>query len=282
MSKNIMITGASTGIGYAVAEVFTSNGYRVFGSVRKAEDGEKVKSELGENFIPVLFDVTDHDAVKAGAEKVQEMIGDEGLALLVNNAGIAVMGPLAITDISDYRRQFEVNVFGLIVTTQVFLPILGATKPCAHAPGKIINISSVAGQLAFPFTSPYAGSKSAVEAISQSLRRELLMYGIDVVIVGPGAIKTPIWQKATPPTEKQLNSDYGRMYKGFGKEFTKGASVAMEVEVLAENIFKIFKNKKPKTRYAFLNDKFKKWTLPKYFMSDRQLDAFIKKMFKIK
>jgi NAD(P)-dependent dehydrogenase (short-subunit alcohol dehydrogenase family) len=282
MSKNIMITGASTGIGYAVAAVFVANGFRVFGSVRKPEDGEKVKSELGENFIPILFDVIDHEAVKAGAAKVQEMIGDEGLALLVNNAGIAVMGPLAITDISEYRRQFEVNVFGLIVTTQAFLPMLGASIPCAHDPGKIINISSVAGQLAFPFTSPYAGSKSAVEAISQSLRRELLMYGIDVVIVGPGAIKTPIWQKATPPTEKQLSSDYGRMYKSFGKEFTKGASSAMDVEVLADNIFNIFKNNKPKTRYAFLNDKFKKWTIPKYFMSDRQLDGFIKKMFRIK
>ena len=282
MSKNIMITGASTGIGYAVAEIFIANGFRAFGSVRTAEDGEKVKTALGENFVPIIFDVTDHDAVRKGAAQVQEMIGDEGLALLVNNAGIAVMGPLAITDISEYRRQFEVNVFGLIVSTQAFLPMLGATIPYAQTPGKIINISSVAGQLAFPFTSPYAGSKSAVEAISQSLRRELLMYGIDVVIVGPGAIKTPIWRKAAPPTEKQLNSDYGRMYKGFGKEFTKGASSAMEVEVLADNIFRIFKNKKPKTRYAFLNDKFKKWTIPKYFMSDRQLDGFIKKMFKIK
>lgn len=277
-----MITGASTGIGFNVAKVFSENGFRVFGSVRKEADGEKVAAELGESFIPIIFDVTDHEAVKSGAAKVQEIIGEEGLALLVNNAGIAISGPTSITDIDEFRRQFEVNVFGLIATTQAFLPMLGGTIPCAHAPGKIMNLSSVAGQMAFPFMSPYTSSKFAVEGLSQCLRRELMLYGIDVIIIGPGAIKTPIWEKAEGPNEVQLASDYGQMLTRFANEFLKEEDEAMEVEDLAKKIYKVYNTKKPKSRYAFLNDKLKKWTIPRYLLSDRQLDGLMKKVFKIK
>ncbi len=276
-----MITGASTGIGLNCSKVFVQNGFRVFGSVRKETDGEKVKEELGDDFIPVIFDVTNQEDVIKGAEQVSEIIGNEGLALLINNAGIAVSGPLAVIDLDDYRKQFEVNVFGLIATTQAFLPMLGATIPCSHAAGKIINISSASGQIAFPLLSPYVGSKFAVEGISQSLRRELLIYGIDVIIVGPGPIKTPIWDKVEEPNEKILASDYGKMVSKFTRQFVKESETAMEVEVLANHIYKIFKTKNPKTRYAFMNQKISKWTIPRYFLPDRMLDGIIKKMFKL-
>jgi len=276
-----MITGASTGIGLNCAKIFVNNGYQVFGSVRKEADGKKVKAEVGDGFTPIIFDVTDQNAVKKGALQVKEIIGNERLALLINNVGIAVSGPLALLDLDDYRQQFEVNVFGLIAVTQAFLPLLGAAIPAPFPPGKIINISSVAGQLAFPFLSPYAGSKHAVEGISQSLRRELLIYGIDVIIVGPGSIKTPIWEKAEEPDEKVLASDYGTMLSKFTRQFIKEAENAMDVEVLANKVYKVFLAKKPKSRYTFMNQKLSKWIIPRYFLSDRTLDRMLKKMFKI-
>ena len=282
MSKNVMITGASTGIGFSCSKVFVNNGFKVFGSVRKAADGEKVQKELGENFTPIIFDVTDQEAVIQGAKQVQEIIGNEGLALLINNAGIAVSGPLALTPLDDYRKQFEVNVFGLIAVTQAFLPLLGAMIPAPHSPGKIINISSASGQLGFPFLSPYVGSKYAVEGISQSLRRELMMFGIDVIIIGPGAVKTPIWEKVEEPSGEVLSSVYGEMISKFTRQFVKESETALDVDVLAKNIFKVYNTKKPKSRYAFMTQKFSKWIVPRYLLSDRALDGMIKKIFKIK
>lgn len=158
--KNIMITGASTGIGYATAKSCIDKGYRVFGSVRKQKDADRLKSELGSNFFPLLFDVTDEAAVYKGAEKVQNILKNEGLYCLVNNAGIAIGGPMMHVPLSDLRRQIEVNVIGLVTTTQAFLPLLGAQKNCTFKAGRVINISSVAGKISNPFMGPYCASKT--------------------------------------------------------------------------------------------------------------------------
>ena len=283
MSKqNVVITGASTGIGHSASKIFIENGCKVFGSVRKEADGEKLKRELGENFIPLFFDVTNHSAIESEAKKVKEVIKNEGLACLVNNAGMAVSGPLMHLSIDELRQQFEVNVFGLMAVTQAFLPMLGAKKDYALPKGKIINISSVAGQTSMPFMGPYCGSKHALEGISNSLRRELLLYGIDVVIVAPGPVKTPIWEKGIikeMPAEI-LNSDYAPMLSQLMNEYKKEEKQAMEVDDLSREIYKIFKAKRPKTHYVFRNNKFIKWTLPRYILPDRVVDGFIKKLLK--
>lgn len=283
MSKqNVVITGASTGIGYSAAKIFIENGCRVFGSVRKEADGEKLSRELGDDFIPLFFDVTNHSAIESEAKKVEEIIKKEGLACLINNAGIAVTGPLMHLSIDELKKQFEVNVFGLMAVTQAFLPMLGAKKNYALPKGKIINISSVAGQTSMPFMGPYCGSKHALEGISNSLRRELLLYGIDVVIVAPGPVKTPIWEKGIikeVPAEI-LNSDYAPMLSRLTHEYKKEEKQAMEVDDLSREIYKIFKAKRPKTHYVFRNNKFTKWILPRYFLPDRVIDGLIKKLLK--
>ncbi|MFT7032543.1 MAG: short-subunit dehydrogenase [Cyclobacteriaceae bacterium] len=283
MSKqNVVITGASTGIGYSASKIFIENGCKVFGSVRKEADGEKLTRELGDNFIPLFFDVTNYSAIETEAKKVEKVIGNKGLACLINNAGIAVTGPLMHLSIDELRQQFEVNVFGLMAVTQAFLPMLGTKKDYGLPKGKIINISSVAGQTSMPFMGPYCGSKHALEGISNSLRRELLLYGIDVVIVAPGPVKTPIWKKGIikeMPTEV-LNSDYAPMLSWLMHEYKKEEKQAMEVDDLSREIYKIFKAKRPKTHYVFRNNKFIKWTLPRYILPDRVVDGFIKKLLK--
>jgi short-subunit dehydrogenase len=231
----------------------------------------------------LYFDVTDHSAIKAEAKKVEKVIKNEGLACLINNAGIAVTGPLMHVPIEDLRKQFEVNVIGLMAVTQAFLPMLGASKNFSPPPGKIINISSVAGQTSMPFMGPYSGSKHALEGISNSLRRELLLYGIDVVIVAPGPIKTPIWEKIlgeNAPTEI-TGSDYDPIVERVKRKYKKEEELAMEVDDLSREIYGIFESKKPKTYYVFRNQKFKKWTLPRYIIPDRVLDRLMKKMLKM-
>ncbi len=282
MSKgNIVITGASSGIGLYTAKKFAQEGFRVFGSVRKEADAVRVREFVGDGFVPLLFDVTDHEAVRTEARRVADMIGSEGLSLLINNAGIAVSGPTTMIDLEDYRHQFEVNFFGLIATTQAFLPLLGATHDRTFAPGKIFNISSVSGKVVYPFLGPYCSSKFAVEGFSHALRREMLLYGVDVVIIGPGAIKTPIWGKAPEIEGDIAASDYGKILGGFRKAMMKEAEEGMEVDQFADKVYDIYVRGRPRVRYAILRDKFKKWTVPRYLLTDRMMDRLIRKMLRM-
>jgi len=282
-SKNILITGASTGIGYDLAKVFIDSGYTVFGSVRKKKDAERLSNELGENFKPLIFDVTDHEGVDKAAHLLTDEIGGAGLAGLINNAGIAVGGPFMDLEIEEFRYQFEVNVIGLIKVTQAFLPLLGAREDHPSVPGKIIQISSVAGKLAMPFLSPYVGSKHAVEGISHSLRRELQLYGIDVILVGPGPIKTPIWEKSAGEVQeiKYKDSVFFKPLKIFQDIFVVDAiKNGWTSEKAARLILNTFERSSPKTRYAMVPQKMKNWTLPR-LLPDRILDILVKKSLKL-
>src|ERR1700761_2633534 len=207
--RSIVITGASTGIGWAAAKLLLQSGFRVFGSVRKPQDADRLQSEFGANFTPLLFDVTDEAAVRAAASAVRSALGGETLAGLVNNAGIAVAGPALELPVDQFRRQFEVNVIGPIIATQAFAPLLGADPSLRGPKGRIVMISSVAGKSGNPISSPYSASKHAIEGFSESLRRELMLFGIDVIIVAPGAVKTPIWSKSEDiDASKYGNSPY--------------------------------------------------------------------------
>ncbi|WP_425390556.1 SDR family oxidoreductase [Ekhidna sp.] len=277
-SNNILITGASTGIGYDLAKIFVRNGYQVFGSVRKQADADRLLEELGQDFSPLIFDVTDYKAVEKAAKRMEGEIGDEGLGCLVNNAGIAVGGPFVDLKMEDFRQQFEVNVFGLIKVTQAFLPLLGARENHPTAPGKIMQISSVSGRMGMPFVSPYVGSKHAVEGITESLRKELLMYGIDVVLIEPGPIKTPIWEKSMDPLfDKFKNSVYLPVMKKSHEKFM-GPSIenALSAEKAAGIIFKEFEKKRSSTRKVIIAQKFKNWTLPR-LLPTRTVDKFLGK-----
>ncbi|MBU6297044.1 MAG: SDR family NAD(P)-dependent oxidoreductase [Alphaproteobacteria bacterium] len=200
--KSIVVTGASTGIGWGVVEILIEKGFRVFGSVRKEADAERLRKEFGANFVPLLFDVTDAQAVAKAAGQVGAALAGETLFGLVNNAGIAVPGPLLYLKVEEFRRQLEVNVTGQLIVTQAFAPLLMAKGPglpgeaLGAKPGRIVMITSVGGRNATPFVGPYCASKFALEGMSESLRREFMLFGIDVIVVAPGPVATPIWDKA--------------------------------------------------------------------------------------
>lgn len=275
VSKNILITGVATGIGYGAAKELISRGYTIFGSVRKSADAEKLKTEFGEKFIPVIFDVTDQAAVLKAVEEVKYKLNGQGLGGLINNSGISVSGPLQYLPIDELRKNFEVNVFGLVQVTQAFLPLLGAQSFHPSVPGRILNISSVAGKMAPPYMAPYVGTKHAVEGISHCMRRELMQFGIDVIIIGPGAVQTPIWDKGS--LDKYKNTPYiASLAKFFTKFITEGKK-GMPLDVFSKRLADIFEIPKPKTRYAIVLGSFFNWTLPR-LLPDRTVDNFFKKL----
>lgn len=194
--RSVVVTGASTGIGRAAAQALLARGFRVFGSVRKPSDGERLSAELGANFLPLLFDVTDEDAVRAAAAAVGAALGEKTLHGLVNNAGIAVPGPLLELSAAELRHQLDVNVVGQMIVTRAFAPLLGADPARVGRRGRIVMMSSVAGRVGVPFNGPYTASKFALEGLSESLRREFMLFGIDVIVISPGVVVTPIWDKA--------------------------------------------------------------------------------------
>jgi len=275
--KNILITGTSSGIGKAAAKLFTEKGYRVFGTIRKEEEGRLLKTELGDNFAPIVMDVTSKESVKTAASRVESLIHKTGLRALINNAGIAVTGPLMHVSIEDLRYQFEVNVIGLMEVTQAFLPLLGAQEYPLFKPGKIINVSSAVGKVAFPFIGPYVGSKHAVEGISNSLRKELRLYGIDVVLVGPGAVNTPIWDKDSATDLSAFeNTHYLESGQKFQKGFVEMGKNGHAPEKIGKLFLKIVEKKKPKTRYAVLAHPIKEWYLPR-MLPTRMFDNMLGK-----
>jgi NAD(P)-dependent dehydrogenase (short-subunit alcohol dehydrogenase family) len=194
--RSIVITGVSTGIGHATAKLLLARGFRVFGSVRRQADAERLQAEFGANFIPLLFDVSDEAAVLAAAAQVRAALNGETLAGLVNNAGVAVPGALLDLSVDEFRQQIEINVMGPVIVTKAFAPLLGADPAMTGTPGRIVMMSSVSGQFGNPLLSPYSASKFALEGLAESLRREFMLFGIDVLVIAPGAVRTPIWDKA--------------------------------------------------------------------------------------
>jgi NAD(P)-dependent dehydrogenase (short-subunit alcohol dehydrogenase family) len=253
--KSVVITGASTGIGWATAKLLLDRGFRVFGSVRKQADADRLKSEFGANLTPLLFDVTDEAAVLAAAREVRSALNGETLAGLVNNAGIAVAGPVLELAADEFRRQMDVNVTGPIIATQAFGPLLGADPQLKGPKGRIVMISSVAGKNGNPLMSAYSMSKHAVEGLAESLRREMMLFGIDVIIVAPGAVKTPIWSKADDvDISGYQNSPFFPALVKIRKFMMQLGEGGLPAETIAEKIFEALTLPKPKVRYQITPD----------------------------
>ncbi|MFN0022942.1 MAG: SDR family oxidoreductase [Parvularculaceae bacterium] len=282
LTKTAVVTGVSTGIGRAIAKALIDAGWRVFGSVRKEKDASEASAALGPNFTPLLFDVTDEAAIRREAAKVKDALGGATLGALVNNAGVAVAGPVAYLKLDDLKRQMDINVYGPIRATQAFLPLLGADPAQKGAPGRIVNMSSVAGKIASPFMAPYAMSKHALEAMSESLRRELMQHGIDVIIVGPGAIRTPIWAKADEfDFEQYRQTEYSGVLERMKTMMQSVGEEGLEAAGVGALVLHILTTPKPKTRYAILKGKFTNWTLPT-LLPKRVVDGFVAKRFGLK
>ncbi len=277
--KYAVVTGASTGIGWGITKVLTVAGWHVFGSVRKQEDGARLSREFGTGqFTPLRFDVTDADAIKKAARKVSVALEGRKLDALVNNAGIAVSGPIGEIDVKEVRRQFEVNLIGPIQVSQAFLPLLGTERGRQGKPGRVVMISSVGGKMSFPFLGPYSASKHALEGLSEALRRELLLYGIDVIIVGPGSVATPIWDKAEKTELGHFaKSDYALILTNFQKLMVaRGRSEGLAPEAVGRVVLKALTVRAPKTRYAIVPGSLSNWIIPR-LLPTRLLDRMIGK-----
>jgi NAD(P)-dependent dehydrogenase (short-subunit alcohol dehydrogenase family) len=280
--KNAVITGVSTGIGYACSKVLLTHGFRVFGSVRKRDDATRLQREFGENFEPLLFDVTDESAVRAEASKVAERLGKGILDGLVNNAGVEVAGPLSHLSADQFRYQLEVNLVGPHIVTQAFLPLLGADSSRTGSPGRIVNVSSASGKIASPFLGFYSASKFGLEGLSESLRRELILFGIDVIIIGPGAIVTPIWQKSEAGIgERFRHTPFAEALDRFEQYSLKEGASGFPPEVIGNVVWRALTTMRPKVRYAIVPNRLTNWTIPR-LIPMRILDKLVARFMGIK
>ena len=254
--RSVVVTGASTGIGHATAKLLLDKGFKVFGSVRKQADADRLKNELGANFTPLLFDITDEAAVLSAARDVRAALAGETLAGLVNNAGIAVAGPVLELSADQFRRQMDVNVIGPIIATQAFGPLLGSDPQLRGPKGRVVMISSVAGKNGNPLTPAYAASKHALEGLSESLRRELMLFGIDVIIIAPGPVKTPIWGKGQEAvnTDNYKNSPYLPALQKVSAYMKQLDAIGLPPEKVAERVFDALTLSHPKVRYQIAPD----------------------------
>ncbi len=275
--KSIVVTGASTGIGLGCVKVLVAKGFHVFGSVRKQQDADRLSAEFGDRFTPLVFDVTDASAVASAARSVAERLGGQTLFGLVNNAGIANPGPLLHIPVDAFRQQLEVNVTGQLIVTQAFAPLLGASPETRTAtPGRICMMSSVGGKVGMPFVGPYNTSKFALEGLSESLRRELMLYGVDVIVIAPGAIATPIWEKADAlDISAYEKTPYGPSVDKVKSYMTEMGRKGFPPEKIGETVHTALTAHKPKTRYVVTPDPLGNWL--SLHMPKRMVDKTIAK-----
>src|SRR5215813_3954 len=249
-SRFIVITGASTGIGAGCAIGCAQQGMTVFAGVRDLRAGEALQGKGGAAIIPLQLDVTDGDSIKQAAETVGQHVGGTGLGGLVNNAGISIGSPLELIPLAQLRKQLEVNVIGQIAVTQAFLPLL------RRARGRIVNMGSIAGRGTIPLMGPYSASKFALEALTDALRMELQPWGIQVSIIEPGAIATPIWEKSAKEAEdleasvsEEAKALYGEAVMRIREATTQAAQRAISTDAVVRAVHHALTASRPRTRY---------------------------------
>ncbi|MGD9656634.1 MAG: SDR family NAD(P)-dependent oxidoreductase [Methylocystis sp.] len=261
--KAVVVTGASTGIGAACVKLLVENDFHVFAAVRKEADAARIAAQHGAAITPLLFDVTDAVAVASAARDVEARLAGEALAGLVNNAGVAVPGPLLHLPIEEFRRQIEVNLIGQLQVIQAFAPLLGAGEARRGPPGRIVNMSSVAGRFAAPFLGAYNASKFGLEGMSDALRRELMVYGVDVILIEPGMIATPIWDKAE---ETDLRLFEGTAYAAPGTRMLHWligeGRRAPGPEVVAQAVLGALTDRRSPVRIPVVRNRFADYALP--------------------
>ena len=276
----VLITGASTGIGRATALHLDSLGFQVFAGVRKRGDAESLDEEGSERLEPVMIDVTDAGMIENTRERIQDVTGGR-LAGLVNNAGVAIAGGTEFIPLDELRRQMEINLIGQVAVTQAFLPMIRAAR------GRVILMSSIGGKSAIPFLLPYGASKHALEAMGDSLRGEMRAFGVEVSIIEPGSIATPIWGKGESQAERLRDAMTPEQLKIYGDTVEKFADVARETGEEGEPPIEVAKAiehaltaDKPKTRYL-IGRRAKIQAVLKRVLPDRMLDRLIAKQLGI-
>jgi NAD(P)-dependent dehydrogenase (short-subunit alcohol dehydrogenase family) len=271
----VVVTGASTGIGAACALDCAGRGMTVFAGVRDLRAGEALAAKGGPSLIPITIDVTDEPSIARSVEAVQLVVGEKGLGGLVNNAGIVVGSPLEVIPLSHLRKQLEVNVIGQIAVTQAFLPLLRRGR------GRIVNMGSIAGRGTIPLLGPYSASKYALEALTDALRMELQPWGIQVSIIEPGAIATPIWEKSAKEAEgleasvsAEAKALYGEAVIRIREAIAQAAQRAIAPEAVVRAVHHALTAARPRTRYLVGTDaKLRAWMVK--WLPDRMQDRLL-------
>ncbi len=287
MTDSIVITGASSGIGEACVHFLVDKGYNVFAGVRKQSDADRWQAA---GVTPLIIDVTNSEQIRAAAEVVQKNLGASGLRAVVNNAGIAVGGPLEGLPLQQLRHQFDVNVFGLVEVIQTFMPLLrkfAPSKDNRNSKGpktRIVNIGSIAGKVPQPFMGPYCASKHAVEALTDSMRYELAPWKIHSCVVEPGAVATAIWQKGEKHFANMTNildEDCIQLYEPALGRLHKRVKYAAEHSVapieVAKSVYHAVSARWPKTRYVVGKDA-KLGSRARQWLPDKTFDRLIMKL----
>lgn len=273
--KSVLVTGASTGIGRATALRLDERGWRVFAGVRREEDAASLREAGSERLEPLILDVTDAAQICAAAERIGDAVGEAGLDGLVNNAGIAVPGPLETLPVDDFRRQLEVNLIAHLAVTQAMLPAV------RRARGRIVFIASIGGRMAFPMFGAYNVSKFGLEAIGDVFRQELRHWGIRVAVIEPGSIATPIWERG----EAEVDAIGARAREGHAELYGEAVDAYREVgrrtgargippERVAKTIERALTARRPRTRYLVGADA-RGQALAKRLLPDRAVDWLV-------
>jgi NAD(P)-dependent dehydrogenase (short-subunit alcohol dehydrogenase family) len=280
-AKSVVITGASTGIGAACALHLDQLGWRVFAGVRKQADAEAIRAQGSARLTPIALDVTDTVSISTAASAVAGAVGEGGLTGLVNNAGIVVPGPIEFLPLPELRRQLEINVVGQVAVTQAFLPLIRTGR------GRIVNMGSISGRMATPFTGAYSASKFALEALTDALRLELQPWGISVSIIEPGAVATPIWEKAAKNAEAMLSVVppetfvlYAEAIEALKKTAANAAKNAVAPDAVARAVEHALASPKPKTRYVVGSEAKIRAAIAR-FVPDRLRDNLVAKAMRL-
>jgi len=279
--KSVLVTGASTGIGRASALRMDAEGWRVFAAVRREEDAAALLGAGSERLVPVMLDVTDAGQIAAAVEQVAGEVGEAGLDGLVNNAGIAVLSPLETIPVDDFRAQIEVNLTAQVAVTQAFLPLI------RRATGRIVFVSSIGGRMALPFGGPYHASKYGIEAVADCLRQELRPWEIDVAVIEPGSIDTPIWERGERIADEvsgrahdSQEEFYGETIGRFRAAVKRTAERGIPPEKVAKTIAHALTARRPRTRYLVGADA-RGQTIARRLLPDRAFDALVRRVMRI-
>ncbi len=280
-SRTVLVTGASSGIGEATALRLDKEGFRVLAGVRREQDAEALREQASDRLIPVMLDVTDAVSIEQATKTVEETVGPAGLDGLVNNAGFGIPGPLEFLPIDDARKQFEINLFGLLSVTQALLPLL------RRGNGRIVNMGSMGGRVAFPFMGVYSASKFALEGLTDALRVELSPWKLHVSLIEPGSIATPGWDKLKrgaeetarklPETGRDL---YETSYTSAVESMMKLGSKGISPDAVAKAVLHALTASKPKTRYIVGRDA-KMMAVMAKIMPDRMRDSMLRQQLRL-
>jgi NAD(P)-dependent dehydrogenase (short-subunit alcohol dehydrogenase family) len=273
--KSVVITGSSSGIGRACALMLDRNGFRVFAGVRKAADGDALRSAASESLTPVHVDVTDAASIQAMADEVKDAVGDGGLHGLVNNAGTTLPCPIEFLPLDGFRRQLEVNLVGPLAVTQSLLPLL------RQGQGRVVNVTSGAGKAGVPMMAPYVAAKHGLEGLSDVMRLEFRQLGIQVAVIEPGFVGTAMGGKLQRDTEDSVSSlpddgkrRYGPALHKVADGISQQAATGSPPEVVAEDVLHALTSKRPHTRYPS-GEGAKRMLFLRRILPDRLFDRII-------